>query len=354
MQLQQDRNITRQFQKKLLYWYHRNQRPLPWRLCPTPYRVLISEIMLQQTQVKTVIPYYNRFVKRFPDIGSLARASDREVLKLWSGLGYYSRAHNLHRTARQIVEIHKGVIPTDLKEILALPGVGRYTAGAICSLAFNQAQPVVDGNVRRVIARLNGIRKYAPESYFWNQMTVWIPPNRSSAFNQAMMELGALICLPSGPRCPRCPVRNCCEALKTGLQDVIPRPRVKQGTERVEFMILILERNDKILLTRQTQSIIPGEWGLPVRLLHAQDSPHDAAASLTREIFGDGILPQFRTQLRHSISRYRILGHVFCGAPRRFTPQPENSLNTRWVRQSQVNALITSSLFSKALQRYKN
>lgn len=353
MRLQQDAKRTREFQQKLLRWYAKNRRPLPWRCHPTPYRIWISEIMLQQTQVKTVIQYYGRFLQRFPDIASLARSSEREIMRLWSGLGYYGRARNLHRAARQIVKAHNGVFPNEFETILALPGVGQYTAGAICSLAFSQAQPIVDGNIRRVITRLNGIRKHAPESYFWNQMTVWIPNKKASVFNQAMMELGALVCVPSTPRCPRCPVRNCCKALRMGLQDIIPRPRARQAAERVEIVILVLERKDKILLARQPRSFIPGEWGLPVHFLHAQESPQDAAARLIRKIFGSEIAHRFFTKLRHSISNRRVLGHVFGGNVYGFGSQTRGNSSFRWVNHTRLNAFLTSSLFRKVLQRYR-
>jgi A/G-specific adenine glycosylase len=192
---------TRNFQERLLHWYGRHKRELPWRSNPAPYRVWVSEIMLQQTQAKTVLPYYDRFFKRFPDIQSLARASEQEVLALWAGLGYYGRARNLHRAARQIVDDHGGVFPDKLEEILMLPGIGRYTAGAICSIAFNRPLPIVDGNVRRVIRRLHGIGRRIPESHFWNQASAWVPEGKTSAFNQAVMELGALVCLPHRPLC---------------------------------------------------------------------------------------------------------------------------------------------------------
>jgi len=209
------------FRIKLLHWYSENRRDLPWRHNPTPYRVWISEIMLQQTQVKTVVPYYNRFLKQFPDVESLARSSEQNVLKHWAGLGYYSRARNLHRAARDIVGIH-GTFPTEHDEILALPGIGRYTAGAICSIALNQPRPIVDGNIRRVLIRLNAIRRKVSESYFWDLMKRLLPERNISSFNQAMMELGALICLPFQPNCMQCPLKSLCKAWESGIQNNIP------------------------------------------------------------------------------------------------------------------------------------
>ncbi len=258
---------TRRFQRLLLRWYGKNKRSLPWRINPTGYRVWISEIMLQQTQVKTVIPYFNRFIRQFPDVESLARASESRVLEFWAGLGYYGRARNLHKAARQIVKIH-GSFPQDFRAILALPGIGRYTAGAICSIAFNQKQPVVDGNIRRVLVRLNGTKKQMTDSHHWNQMSDLLPDERISLFNQAMMELGALICLPFQPQCHQCPVTDFCKAHRLGIQNSIPVNRTTQAPKHTNIAILVLKRNGKVLLASgQKPSFIPGEWGLPCTLV---------------------------------------------------------------------------------------
>jgi len=262
---------VRKLRQNLLRWYRRYRRPLPWRDTPTPYRVWISEIMLQQTQAKTAIPYYSRFLERFPDVESLAGALEHDVMELWSGLGYYSRARNLHRAAKLIIEKY-GEFPRDFPEILALPGIGRYTAGAICSLAFNQAQPVVDGNVRRVITRLEGIRSGAREAFFWDRMSAWIPEKQPSDFNQAVMELGAMVCVPSHPLCSRCPVEGLCEARRLGIQEAIPAVRTRRAAQQTPVVLLILEAKNRILLTSlQKLAIVPGQWGLPCsRFLHGE------------------------------------------------------------------------------------
>jgi len=195
------REKTRKFQERILSWHRRHGRSLPWRRRPTPYRVWVSEAMLQQTQVQTVLPYYRRFLRRFPGIKALAAASEAEVTALWAGLGYYSRARNLHRAAGKIVAEHRGKFPDSKDSLLELPGVGRYIAGAVLSIVYGKAEPVVDGNVRRVIGRLHGLPDKAPDSFYWRQAAAWIPAGKASDFNQAVMELGALVCTPAKPLC---------------------------------------------------------------------------------------------------------------------------------------------------------
>jgi A/G-specific adenine glycosylase len=308
--------------------------------------------MLQQTQVKTVIPYYNHFLERFPDTGSLAAASEPEVLELWSGLGYYSRARNLHKAAKQIVEKHKE-FPDDFESILALPGIGRYTAGAISSIAFNRAEPVVDGNIRRVITRLYGIRKRAPENFFWNQMSALLPKNRSSSFNQAMMELGALICVPFQPHCPLCPVKGLCEALRLNIQDKIPEASAKQATKRIQIVVLMLERQRKVLMTSRNElRLIPGEWGLPCLQISDGESPEDAASMLCRRIAGRAIPLKPHGRIHHSISNHRITAFAFSGNMSFPAPRLRATNSYSWIPVSQCSTMITSSLFRKILQKF--
>lgn len=217
---------------RLLGWYDQSHRGLPWRLSPPdPYRVLVSEFMLQQTQVKSVIPYFERFTARFPSVEALAAADLEDVLPLWAGLGYYRRCHHLHAAARKIVEEWKGGVPSDLGGLSALPGVGRYTAGAIASIAFGRRCPAVDGNVARVVRRVLGLAATAPESpahrngagkaatafalRIYEEASRWVPRDRPGDFNQALMELGATICLPRRPACEGCPIRFSCQFVKT-------------------------------------------------------------------------------------------------------------------------------------------
>jgi A/G-specific adenine glycosylase len=220
------------FRRRLSRWYDRSRRDLPWRTKPgrqsalDPYRVLVSETMLQQTQVATVIPYYNRFLERFPALADLAAAPQQEVLRLWQGLGYYSRARNLQAAAQRIVCDHGGNVPRDAESLLQLPGVGRYTAGAIASIAFGRREPILDGNVQRVLCRLDKIESdphdRQVQKLLWNRALEILPKKRVGDFNSALMELGATVCTPRNPQCLLCPVREHCQAAAAGLQQSIP------------------------------------------------------------------------------------------------------------------------------------
>jgi A/G-specific adenine glycosylase len=222
---------TIDFRRSLLRWYNTNRRDLPWRVAkknpaserPDPYHVLVSEAMLQQTQVATVIPYFNRFMAAYPTLRDLANANEQEVLRLWQGLGYYSRARHLLGTAKILVEQKNGMIPDSVEALLDLPGIGRYTAGAIASLAFEKRAPVLDGNVTRVISRLDLIRD-APKESLWSRAEQLLPKKRVGDFNSALMELGATICAPRAPKCLFCPVQKHCAAFAAGVAEQIPPP----------------------------------------------------------------------------------------------------------------------------------
>jgi A/G-specific adenine glycosylase len=222
------------FRKQLLGWFRQFQRDLPWRRTSDPYRIWLSEIMLQQTRVAAAIPYYERFLGRFPDVHSLAAAPQEEVLRLWSGLGYYSRARNLQKAAQQIVAKHNGQFPANLEEALALPGIGNYTAAAILSIAFKQKHAVLDGNVARVLARLGAVRGDLRESKRWQELQetaeVLLEPKSPGDWNQAMMELGATLCTPKSPQCLLCPVMQSCGGRKLGIAESLPEKRKKRPT----------------------------------------------------------------------------------------------------------------------------
>jgi A/G-specific adenine glycosylase len=222
------------FRKQLLGWFRQFQRDLPWRRTSDPYRIWLSEIMLQQTRVAAAIPYYERFLERFPDVHSLAAAPQEEVLRLWSGLGYYSRARNLQKAAQQILAKHGGQFPEQLEEALALPGIGNYTAAAILSIAFKQKHAVLDGNVARVLARLGAIRGDLREPKRWQELQetaeVLLEPKSPGDWNQAMMELGATLCIPKSPQCLLCPVMQFCEGRKLGIAESLPEKRKKRAT----------------------------------------------------------------------------------------------------------------------------
>jgi len=253
----------------LLRWYRRSRRDLPWRRTSDPYRIWVSEIMLQQTQVATVLPYYDRFLARFPDARTLAEASEEEVLGLWSGLGYYRRARALRAGAREVVARHGGEVPRDPAALRALPGVGRYTAGAIASIAFDLEEPILDGNVRRVLARLfavdgNARGRAAEERELWGIAGDLVRGRHPGDLNQSLMELGATICLPSSPDCAACPVNGACRARASGNPAAYPAPRPGPTTLRVHAAVAVVRRAGRLLLERPTPSSpLRGHWDLP-------------------------------------------------------------------------------------------
>ncbi len=324
------------FRRELLAWFARNARNLPWRRRRTPYRVWVSEIMLQQTQVKTVVPYYLRWMKKFPTIRALARAPEAQVLALWQGLGYYSRARNLLRAARVVVERHAGRFPDSEAAVRALPGVGRYTAGAIRSIAFNVPTPVLDGNVRRVLARVYAVREAGLRgpvvSRFWSLAQALVPADAPGRFNEALMELGALVCVPSGPDCGKCPLSGLCRARLLGLTGVIPAAAPRPGVKNVATVAALVRLGDRVLLRcRKPGERMAGLWEFP-------ETPVDEAAGQAPQLrrFVETLMkapahaaPKPWMELRYTVTRYRVKLAVFdCPAPRRPFPPPEG---TEWV-----------------------
>lgn len=262
----------RRYQQLLLQWYDAYARAMPWRArlpqIPNPYHVLLSEAMLQQTQVATVIAYFNRFIEAFPTIHDLAKADEQQVLKLWEGLGYYRRARHLHACAKMIVNEHNGIIPNTLEELLKLPGVGRYTAGAIASIAYDVPAPILDGNVVRVLSRWFAITDPTDDKQtkekLWELATELVPTKRAGDFNQAMMDLGATVCTPKSPSCLTCPIAKICDAYRQGLAEDLPKrlPRIKPTS--VTHHVISIHRNGKYLFTqRPADGLWSNMWQMP-------------------------------------------------------------------------------------------
>lgn len=247
-----------QFQGKLLYWFERNMRSLPWRQDRDPYKIWVSEIMLQQTRVDTVIPYFQRFMEKFPTLHDLADAEEEEVLKQWEGLGYYSRARNLQTAVKEVKEEYGGKVPEDLKEISKLKGVGPYTAGAILSIAYGKPEPAVDGNVMRVFSRIfhieEDIQKVKTRKTFEELIRQLIPKDHASYFNQGIMELGALICSPKSPNCEACPVNEMCQAKAKGVQHELPVKKKKTKPKKVKMAAGVLIHDDQVLLRKRPET----------------------------------------------------------------------------------------------------
>jgi len=259
----------------LLTWYDANKRALPWRATRDPYRVWVSEVMCQQTRVETVIPYYDRFIERYPDPHALAAASEDEVLASWSGLGYYRRARLLHAGVREVVERYGGVVPEDAEARHALPGVGRYTAGAIGSIAFGREEPVVDGNVARVLSRIWAIEhplgSSASSNALWSHAGELVRGPRPGDLNQALMELGARMCTPRSPSCSSCPVASSCAARAQGRQGELPVPKRKKAPARVRVAAVVATRGEDLALVRGQGSLFAGLYGPPMIEGHGRE-----------------------------------------------------------------------------------
>jgi A/G-specific adenine glycosylase len=299
------------FAPTLLEWFDRHgRRHLPWQQNPTPYRVWVSEIMLQQTQVATVIPYYERFMARFPDIKALAAGPTDEVMHLWTGLGYYARARNLHRAAIIIVRDHHGVFPQTIDAVEALPGIGRSTAGAILALSLNQRQPILDGNVKRVLARFFGVRGFPGEvkveRQLWTLAQACTPLERVASYTQAIMDLGATVCVRSRPHCLACPQQLDCAARQAGLQHELPTPRPKKARpSRVAYALLARNHAGAILLERRPPTgVWGGLWTFP------QFDAHADALSWAQQRF-HVVAPSMRTlgPYEHTFTHFALTLH---------------------------------------------
>ena len=327
--------------KKILSWYSKNKRSLPWRQNKNPYRIWISEIMLQQTQVVTVIPYYKRWMKSFPTISSLAKAPLDKVLKHWEGLGYYSRARNIHKTAKEIVSNHKGKFPKEFDEILKLPGIGRYSAGAITSIAFDAPNPVLDGNVIRVITRLFAVKENVSDqkviNKLWKKSEELLSPRNPGDFNQAMMEIGALICTPTSPLCTKCPLKRNCKAHLKGKEESFP-VKTKIQYEKMDVAIGIIRRKGKILIQkRPLKSRMGGLWEFPGGKLEKDEKPETGLVRELREELDVQIKVGKKYQtIRHAYTRFRVTLHPFECTIKKGNPKPISSSELNWISPSKL------------------
>lgn len=351
--------------ERLLRWYDAHRRDLPWRAgageAPDPYRVWLSEVMLQQTRVETVRPYFERWLERFPTLSSLAEAPLDEVLKRWEGLGYYSRARNFHSAVREVAERYGGEVPGDPGAFRALPGVGRYTAGAVMSIAFGREEPLVDGNVRRVFARWTDDPAPA-DAGLWSLAEALVPGPRPGDLNQAMMELGATVCVPRAPRCGECPVRELCRAYAHGTQDERPLPKKAKPTPHEDTASAVVERDGRFLLVRRpVDTRLGGMWAFPASVRKPGESTAAAAERAVREGAGMEVRAGEEIgQVAHGFTHVRVTYHaVRCeavaGEPRALgydawawaTPEELDEYALP-VAQRKIAALVAEpTLFSK-------
>jgi A/G-specific adenine glycosylase len=301
--------------RRLIEWFDANARDLPWRIDPTPYRVWVSEIMLQQTQVATVIPYYQRFLESYPTLQDLAATDEATLLSHWEGLGYYRRARSMHAAARQIVDLHGGQFPAQFDQVLDLPGVGRYTAGAILSISANQRLPILEGNTQRVFSRWismrGSIRERQSINLLWKVAESMLPRRQPGKFNQAAMELGALICTPKNPNCEQCPVSGICRARRDGLQEEIPGKVTNLRYEdRIEYALLLGKDDGYLLRPLPSDGRWAGLWDFPRTTTESYSSVEAAAKHLSGAIGIELAAKHHVTTIRHSVTKYRISLHV--------------------------------------------
>lgn len=338
-------NSSRPFRNRLLKWFDANARDLPWRKNKTPYRIWISEIMLQQTQVATVIDYYLRFMKRFPTVKKLAAADQSDVLKLWEGLGYYRRARQLHNAAIQIVADHNGKFPTNFDDVLALPGIGRYTASAILSISQDQQLPILEGNTIRLYARLLQM-EFDPKSSA-NQKILWrfaesiVPKSRAGDFNQALMELGNRVCKPKNPHCGECPVAKFCPTFVQGLQTEIPAASKKMIYEDITEAILLVRRNGKFLVRQCGEGERwTGLWDFPRYEITGKSSKCFLQQQLKQMTGLNASISSLNKTIKHAVTKYRITLKCFSAA--NIQGRVKKDSGGKWLSRKQLSSLPMS------------
>ncbi len=325
------------FAAALLAWYAAHGRALPWRGVNDPYAIWVSEVMLQQTQVATVVPYFRRWMARFPTVEALAAADEQDVLALWEGLGYYRRARALHQAARQIVAHHQGRLPADPQALQRLPGIGKYTAHAVASLAFGRDVPVLDGNVRRVLARVFAVEApidtAAGEKALWALAAQHLPPGRAADYNQALMDLGATICTPRAPRCAQCPVAGLCQAHRSGNPEAYPRKQRRQRQPHYTVVAAVIRRGGKVLIAqRPAEGLLGSLWEFPGGKVEHGETLETALQREIREELDTEIAIEAPFGVyRHAYTHFKVTLHAFLCRPAGPAPRPLQAQAVRWV-----------------------
>jgi A/G-specific adenine glycosylase len=306
-----------QVRNVLIEWYRRHHRRLPWRETRSPYRIWVSEVMLQQTQVQTVLPYYRQFLQDFPDVETLANADLQAVLKAWEGLGYYARARNMHRAAKDIIQIHSGKFPESRNALRELPGVGDYIASAVLSIAFSQPYAVVDGNVKRVLSRLYELAEPVNKSFSYKTFKAaadnLLDHRQPGISNQALMELGALVCTPKNPDCRHCPICSQCSAYRTKRVDQFPKRVRRPKTPLYHIAVGVVYKNDHMLITRRKpEGLLGGLWEFPGGKVRNHESPDKACIrEIKEEVNLKVTVDRHISQVKHAYTHFKILMEVF-------------------------------------------
>lgn len=340
--------------RHLLAWFAAQSRDLPWRHKRTPYRVWVSEVMLQQTQVETVRDYYVRFMERFPSVSVLAESPLEDVLKLWEGLGYYSRARSLHKAARQLLRDFDGDLPRDVQALQGLPGIGTYTAGAIASIAFDIPAPAVDGNVTRVFARLLALERPSAKELA-AAVRVWMPETSPGVFSEALMELGAQVCRPRSPHCDLCPWRDFCKARQLDAVEIYPVPKVRKKIPHYDVVAAVTWREDQRFLVaqRRPEDMLGGMWEFPGGKCEAGELlPQALRRELQEEMAIDLAVGEQLTVVKHAYTHFRITLYAFLCRLMAGTPQCIECADFRWATLTEIAELpmaVTDRKIAQAL-----
>ncbi len=336
----------------LLAWYHQAGRNLPWRKTTDPYAIWVSEIMLQQTQVVTVIPYYHRFLAKFPTVAALASAPLDSVLKIWQGLGYYTRVRSLWQAAKTIMDEFGGVFPSTQKELLSLPGIGRSTAGAILNIAFLQKHPILDGNVKRILIRYFCIAKDPKEKVvdqeLWQLAEQILPDKEVNHFTQAIMDLGATVCLPKNPKCSICPVQPGCLAYKKGLQDTLPMKPVQKEIPHYDYVAAVIQKGNKVLIKKRPEKgLLGGLWEFPGGRVKQKGRFNEVVESeIGQKVF---LMPRW-FHIRHAFTHFKMTLHLFRGS----IEAGKIGAPFKWVTLSGLAAYPFSAAHQKIVLKLQN
>ena len=357
--------MSENFALYLLDWYSKHARQLPWRGTTDPYAVWVSEIMLQQTRVETVIPYYLRWIERFPTVQSLAAASEQEVLSIWEGLGYYSRARSLHKAAQVIVDEFNARLPQDVELLRHLPGIGRYTAAAIASIAFGKDEPALDGNIRRVLARLFNViepaRSPSGEQRLWDLAQAHLPPGQAGDYNQAMMDLGAMLCTPRAPDCAHCPLAHLCQAYALGVQEERPVMEKNPPIPHHTVTAAVIQQDGAgqempvLLARRPSRGLLGGLWEFPGgKLQEGEDLPSCLKREICEELGVSIHVDEAFGIYRHAYTHFRVTLHAFLCHLQDGIPHPLEASEIRWVKPTDLTAYPMGKIDRQIASRLMN
>lgn len=347
------------FQKQLIRWYKTHKRALPWRETNDPYKIWISEIMLQQTQVTTVIDYYHRFIDRFPTVNVLANASLDQVLKVWEGLGYYARARNLHKAAKEIMERFRGKMPETLEELLSLPGMGKSTAGAVLSLGYEKSAPILDGNIIRVFARIFRITENVQHTHIvkslWEIAEKLLPSKNVRAYNEALMELGATVCKPKNPLCRKCPVSSFCEAFRYSIQNELPIKSPRRPIPHFHVTAGLIWKGNRVLITqRSPKGLLGGLWEFPGGKQEKGETLYDCLIREIREELELEIeILRPLVSVKHAYTHFKITLHAFECKYKSGKLRLHGSVAAKWIRPEEIKNYAFPGADRKIIERLK-